>query len=466
MKIGISKIFMIILLLAFTTPLFACSEIDEPDDDIIIPDKPDEPVNPDKPNNPDELDKPVIPEDGYEFVVSLVYNKKTYIPKEEINVIWRDEYSQYKAKIGEDGYARIKLDGEFNVYLDKTPDDYTYNPNIYVVDNENSVIQIELLKISKISKGSGTDIWKSYEMSTTGTYRAKIAKGKTVFYEYRPEKSGVYIIESLVNIYEDTLNPKVDIYEGTFAYKNFYETKDDGGEYLKGGFTKNFRWVVSLSDQRIGNVYSFGIHVDSKTNIYPAYVDFRIIYVEDFYETDIVSKFIEAKEHEIAKAPEFNKLEYRFVNSDGGTGSYYNGVTNGTGLLDGENYKYNPDTKLWHVYDKATNTFGPILCAYITAPCAYYEESLNNIESHGNKNLTVSNSTENYKQFIEISYASVCNSDGVCYVTDELMIFLQKFSVSQRLFKDGNGFVETTGVYAVEEDQWLFACGYYEKISD
>jgi hypothetical protein len=105
--------------------------------------------------------------------------------------------------------------------------------------------------------------------------------------------------------------------------------------------------------------------------------------------------------------------------------------------------------------------FGPILCAKISQPCAYYEESLNMIESHGNKNLTVENGTENYKQFIEISYTAACNSDGVCYVTNELKEFLQKFSVSQRLFLDGNGFVESTGVYAIEEDQWLFACGYY-----
>ena len=28
-------------------------------------------------------------------------------------------------------------------------------------------------------------------------------------------------------------------------------------------------------------------------------------------------------------------------------------------------------------------------------------------------------------------------------------------------FFDGYGFVESTGVYAIEEDQWLFACGYY-----
>ena len=152
-----------------------------------------------------------------------------------------------------------------------------------------------------------------------------------------------------------------------------------------------------------------------------------------------------------------------YYNSDGGTGSYYNSVTNGTGLLDGKNFKYNPEDGYWHVWYNDTQTFGPILCASITTPCAYYEESLNNIESHGNKNLTVSNSTENYKQFIEVSYAAACNSDGVCYVTMELKEFLQKFSVSQRLFFDGNGFVESTGVYAIEEDQWLFACGYYEK---
>ena len=87
------------------------------------------------------------------------------------------------------------------------------------------------------------------------------------------------------------------------------------------------------------------------------------------------------------------------------------------------------------------------------------------IESHGNKNLTVqnleTNEFENHKQFIEVYYAGISNSDGVCYVTMEMKEFLQKFSVSQRLFFDGNGFVEMTGVYAKEEDQWLFACGYY-----
>lgn len=459
-----SKLLLILLFLFIVIPLQACLEEDEPPVQTIIPGDKDPEKDPEKdPGNDPEKDPVSKPTGEVEFVVSLVYNKKTYIPKdgEVINVIWRDDYAQYKEPIDSNGYAKKSLDGEFNVYLDVAPDGYTYNPNIYVVNNEEPVIEIELLKISRISRGSGKDLWNSYEMSSTGTYRATINKNKTLFYEYKPTEAGIYVIESMVNIFEDTVNPKIDIYEGTFAYKNFYETRDDGGTYLKGGYTKNFKWVVNISDQRIGNVYSFGIFVESKTNVYPVTVDFKITYEGDWYEGSIISKLMEAEEQEYAKADEYSKDEYKFINSDGGMGSYYGSVTNGTGLLDAKNFKYNEETKVWHVYDSKTDTFGPKLCAYLTAPCAYYEESLNNIESHGNKNLTVSNGTENYKQFIEITYAAQCNSDGVCYVTQELMEFLQKFSVSQRLFFDGNGFVESTGVYAIEEDQWLFACGYY-----
>ncbi len=63
-------------------------------------------------------------------------------------------------------------------------------------------------------------------------------------------------------------------------------------------------------------------------------------------------------------------------------------------------------------------------------------------------------------------YANYTNSDGCYGVTAELKDFLQKYCISQLLFMDGNGLVEThesIRVYAAEEDQWLFACGYYVK---
>ena len=116
--------------------------------------------------------------------------------------------------------------------------------------------------------------------------------------------------------------------------------------------------------------------------------------------------------------------------------------------------------------------------------------AFNMVEYVGNKALTVSNGTENYKFFIEsyasaqqmcmqvlggaiecskeyeglLGYASIVNSDGAAPVTRELMEFLQKYSVNQVLFMDGDGWAETgePPYESTEKDQWLFACGYYE----
>ena len=102
----------------------------------------------------------------------------------------------------------------------------------------------------------------------------------------------------------------------------------------------------------------------------------------------------------------------------------------------------------------------------------------------------MSNGTEDYKFFVEsyekaqsmsqsvlgggiecpeeleglLGYASVVNSDGAVPVTEEVRQFLQKYSVGQVLFMDGDGWAETgdNPYESTEKDQWLFACGYYE----
>lgn len=401
-----------------------------------------------------------------EFKVSLIYNKKIYIPEEEVTVIWSDGTSQYSAVIDEQGYAKQQLDGDYTIYLDGLSDDYTYNPNIYTATNDIPVVEIDLLKISQTRRGNGTGLYNEYKLSNTGTFRTTIERrNQKVYYEYSPNKAGYYVVESIVNTYDDVVNPKLDIYIGTTAAKFFHDSVNEGGASTKGGYTKNFKWVVKLAEQEIGNVYTFAVYADSKTGIYPINVDFSITYAGEHYLDLTVSTLMTAYEANF-KTDEYSK-EYTYYNADGGTGSYYNGTTNGDPVLKASNFKYNEEDGYWHVFNlnkyPETDGYGPILCAAITSPCAYYEEALSRIESHGNKDLTVSNGTENYKQFIEIDYAAASNSDGVCYVTKELQEFLQKFSVSQRLFFDGNGFVELAGTYAIEEDQWLFACGYYEK---
>lgn len=458
--------FIRVLLIIFLMFIFVgCKTVQETPDvpnDSIDDNYNDNNNNDDNNQNDDNQDNN---ENLVEFSVSLIYNKKIYIPIEGeiINVVWADDYSQYTQKLNSEGFAKINLDGNFYVFLSNCPAEYTYNPNIYFANNENPVVEIELYKIAKVSKGKGTALYNEFEISSNGVYRAEVPSAtKKVYYEYKPTKAGYYVIETLVNVYQDNVNPKLITYKGTNAYKDEMNPTiyDGGGEFLKGGYTKNVKWVVKLADQELNNVFTFGVYADSKTGIYPVNVDFKISYEGEYYYSDIVSEFKVAEEADFV-TPEFSDDKYTYYNSNGGVGNYYGSKINGGNIIIGKNYMYNEATGYYHYI--VDGQPGPILCAAITTPCAYLEESFKNMESHGNKALTVNAGTENYKQFIEVQYAAVCNSDGVCYVTKELKDFLQKFSISQSLFFDGNGFIEDMGIYAAEDDQWLFACGYYLK---
>ncbi len=62
-----------------------------------------------------------------------------------------------------------------------------------------------------------------------------------------------------------------------------------------------------------------------------------------------------------------------------------------------------------------------------------------------------------------VGYAELCNSNGDFPVTEEMKEFLQMLAISQLYFMDGQGWIETSsGIFANEDDQWLWACGYYE----
>ncbi len=465
----ISFLISIILLMLFT--LIGCGEIEETpggtDIDITDPGN-----GENNPGNEEGNPSGGLENSLYEFKVSLLDEKgKVYIPDddEKIIVIWEDDYTQNTAEIQKNGFATIKLDGDFRVYLKEAPKKYTYNPNIYNVDNINNTIQIQLLKVFVTSKGNGSGLYSEYRLSDMGTYKASIKNAtQKVYYEYGPKKPGYYIIESLTNIYVDTINPIVDIYNGSVAAKFFKEKLDDGG--ASGEYTTNFKYVVKISEQELGGVFTFAVYADSKTGVYPLDVYFRISYQDEYIVIDPVSDLMTAKQADFT-TPNYSSSQYTYFNADGGRGNYFSsGSANGTGMLVGSQFGYNEETGYWHKLNN-DGSFGPILCAKVTQACPYNDPedgALNVLEYQGNKALTLiykdeagNEHRENYKVFIESSYASACNSDGVCYVTMELKNFLQLFSICQRLFMDGNGWVETYNVYAVEEDQWLYACGYY-----
>ena len=187
--------------------------------------------------------------------------------------------------------------------------------------------------------------------------------------------------------------------------------------------------------------------------------------------------------------------------------------------------QYGTGDDYYHVWDKEHETYGPLLYADITVATRFIDLAFTHVEDPGNKCLTFEDG--NYKFFIEGwdlfhkvpgylcvnfpdnnaycpclniddpskgcggaclvgcekchdecrnvtqelldsqgGYADYVNSDGRYAVNAELKEFLQTFSIRQSIFFDGNGVAETdpeTPVFAAEEDQWLFACGYYTR---
>ena len=464
---------------------------------------------------------------GEPFVATVVLNGKPYTPPEAtddsiaMKVRWTDGITYHTVNLGEDGKAECYgLDGEYSLTLINLPDGYTYDPNIYVADNDHREVVIELLSLSN-GRGEGTDPYKCIKLSGTGVYRAEVSRdGQEIFYEFEPTRAGIYRIESIVAVSDEMYDPVLDIYNGHSQYKVREKRIEGGG--ASGNYTTNFRYVVQIADEFIGNVYTFAVMVNGKDATYPAYVDFMITYEGNYTYEGISSDFVyptfipnnnfndwyeEYVAYLVADRAKFGSAEFNMASVK----------VDGKNVFDQQYYKLNPDDGYYHVYDEEKYAqyggWGPILYANITEPTFFIDTAFNMIESMGNKNLTLSSGTENYKLFIEgysalinesVSYFCIrtckcyannggvctvesrctnCTSDcrhiparyvgqkgyadiaidGKCPVTEELMQFLQKYSVGQKLFSDGFGIAEKTNPRydAYEDSQWLFACGYY-----
>lgn len=467
---------------------------------------------------------------GEPFVATVVLSGKIYTPPEvlddslAVKVRWTDGKSYHTATLGEDGQAECYgLDGEYSVTLLNLPSVYTYDPNIYFADNANREVVIELLPITPAT-GDGTTAYKCIDLSGPGVYRANMVRnGQEIFYQFAPTKPGTYCIESMVDISAGMYDPKLDIYTGSFAYK-IREKRIDGGG-ASGSYTTNFKYIVEIDEDFIGNVYTFAVMLEGKDAVYPTNVDFRITYEGGYSYDWVISNFV---------YPEF-------IPNDSSYASWYSSYSSylaadrekfgdrnfkiasvkidGKNVFDEQYFVLNPNDGYYHVYDTdkyaMNGGWGPILYANVSIPTMFLDTAFNEIEYIGNKALTVSGGTENYKLFIE-GYArlvrpdssyfcvttceciaenggcctvedncSKCTEDcrhipakyknqrgyadiaieGRCPVTEELKQFLQKYSVNQKLFSDGNGWAEnhTPRYDAYEDSQWLFACGYYSN---
>ena len=459
-----------------------------------------------------------------DFTVTLRLNEEIYKPTIAINVYWSDGYDIFVAPVGEDGVARIDgLDGDYKITLSTVPSGYAYDTNGYMATNLERNIYLDLYDLNLV-KGRGTDLYGCFEIGTTGLYSVTITEpGEMVYFEFAPKTNGTYSVESWASVAEDEVNPIAIAYYGSSSYKHSPYTVEGLGAV--GSFTRNFVHTVEIADQMISSAgsqtFTFAVTAETKSGVYPVTLTFAIKRNGGF-DLHGVQKTMVPVKADMSKFDfaAFNALaggkilgaETLFKDKDGNEkpGAY---------VFDEDNYRLwkvsDGGDGVYHVYNEekyaSTGGYGPILVAYISAPCRFVDAPLTEIEYAGNKALTVSDGTENYKQFIE-GYAALvnggyycvseckckekdghpgacpldcsdchsncnncpedmigkegynawCNSDGVAPVTAELADFLQKFAIHHRYFADGEGWAEQRGIYAYEDSQWLFACGYYK----
>ncbi len=446
------------------------------------------------------------------FSVTLKLNGETFIPSEDepLNAQWTDGFSFHAATFDENGKATVDgLDGDYKVTLSSVPSGLAYNPNVHTADNDHRHIEIELYDVTK-TRGDGDDLYRCIDLANPGVYQVTLnSPDHVVLYEFIPRENGQYSVESWVDVTANDINPRLDVYTGTFAAKWYAYEQNEGG--AASHYTKNFKNEVKVADEEVGNAFTFGVKCDVKNGQYPVTVTFVVQFNGGFSWNRVPSKIMIPTE-DFKHAPEYDDSKYTFVGAEVSVG--------GRNVFDGDLYALNPEDGYYHLVDETTGQpTGPILFAKVSEPCRFFDDAFTTLEYHGNKALTVSNGTENYKLFIEgwsammsmgqsmdmgyfcaadcpcwtsgacpgaciegcencneqctpcpeenigaSGYADYCNTDGCYPVTQELKDFLQKYSVSQLLFRDGQGFVETNAtisVFATEDDQWLFACGYY-----
>ena len=463
-----------------------------------------------------------------DFTVRLRLNGEAYVPMTAINAYWSDGYSIYVAPIDSTGTATIDgLDGDYKVTLSNAPSGYAYDPNAYVATNDSRHVVIDMYDLNLVS-GAGTGLYSTYRVENTGIYSVTIKEDpddadsdgsliQKVYFEFAPQESGTYTVESWADTALDEVNPICTAYLGSFAHKYGGYTVTDVGAC--GSFTRNFVHTIEIADEMISSggsqTFTFAVSAETKSGVYPVTYSFAIKRNGGF-DLDRYDKTTVVPEHDWSNFDfdAFNALAGGEIKSSAflyseGAGEYY--------VFDQDNYKIGSDG-VYHVYDPvkyaSNGGFGPILVAYITEPCYFLNTSFSNIDSVGFGALTKVEGQYNYKIFIEgfkaaaeagyycvkecpchpkgddacpvgcpkchplctncpeeyksiSGYVANCNSDGVAPVTEELALFLQRIARGQRYFADGRGTIDSKKMDgkkfdAYEDSQWLFACGYYE----
>ena len=465
---------MIFLISAFT----GCGVYDERDERPIVDITPDDDNDDD--TTPDDTDDPV--DDTTPFTVKIIYNEELFDETDGLEVQWASKTEVRRASFDPiTNTASITgLDGDYRVTLFNLPSDYIYDANIYTASNKSRDVTIEIFKHIK-TKGTGAGLYISegcIPISRLGGYTATVKEKSKVYYEFTPNRSGTYVVDTIADINANVVNPSLDIFTGNTAYKRPSHTVDSGAS--EADYTRNARYQVWISPEEVGNSFTFAVSATHKNGEYPISVGFIVRFISDYQKEEIEKKDKNADAAALAKRgkitdefvkdsvpdgrPTINYLE-EYVGQITVTRTSDNGYQYDE-LVDIYKFEYtegatdnpvglNPDDGYYHLYNEATGKYdGPILYAKLSKRTRFFsdyvppgggpmEVSFSSFYA-SDPTASLSGGTENYRPFINQYLSYVSNSYGVYPVTEELKEFLQKFSESQLYFQDGEGWAETS----------------------
>lgn len=376
---------------------------------------------------------PVMNDDPTDdFTVTLMADGQPYKPRMDMLVYWNDGFSLHSAPVDENGIARIDgLDGDYRVTLSAVPNEYTYDPNTNIATNDQRNIILNLYTLNRLA-GGGTGLYDCYSFRKTGVYSATIdGPDDGIYFQYAPDRSGTYSIESWIDVTADNINPYVDVYYGSSQWKAYERTIDDGG--AMGSYTINFVHTVQIAKENISSAgqatYTFVVKAETKNNKYPVTVTFAVKRDGEF-ELQRPGNSGTASGMAIPKFDfsDFDKQAHEYDDSYTLTNPEYQLNGTRTYVFDENRFKLWEKSKggdgFYHLYDKEkypeTDGYGPILYAYITKPCRFIDRAFSEIE-YNNKgeviNAALSINGYNYKHFIEgyTKLATFGNINGGSY---------------------------------------------------
>lgn len=204
------------------------------------------------------------------YLVRVLYPNNTPVT-DKVKVQWCTDANCYTpVKVNNQGYADSALEDDlYYIHIDRIPEGYTYDPNIYTATADSKYVEIKLIELYTFKKGTGSQD-DPYEMESK-TYNVSFeteGNAGMKYFSFTATETGTYNLKSLATD-KFALNP-------TDPYLGFLGTSDNLRDMDISG---NIKGVVNFDytfEAEAGVTYKFIIIVSSATK-YPTDFNIQII---------------------------------------------------------------------------------------------------------------------------------------------------------------------------------------------